>query len=245
MKKNILNLLFLFVLITGYSQNQYEILNYYSAKTAIDSIGEALADVALQNPALRSMEADAKASEYTWKASRYSFLNDLSVSGNLNEYSLKGLNNNSNNGNLLYPRYNVGVRVGLGEFFTTDKTAKANFYRYQSETERLKDGRQKIRMQVKTNYQDYAMTQKLMALQQEILQDQLIAFSKIEEKFKNGELSLDVYTRESRTYNAEQVKEVTLTRDLKVTQAALEALIGMPLEDAFNQIKVTNINNRR
>ncbi len=238
MKKFLFVLASLFIFLNGFSQNQAELLKYVTAKTAIDSIGDALADIALQNPQLRSLEADAKSSGYTWQASKLNILNDLSVAGNVNEYSIKG--NTGTNGNLLYPRYNLGIRVTLGELFTNGKISKANLYKHESDIEKLKLARQNIRMQVISTYQDYALTQKLLALQQDVLQDELVSFSQTEEKFKNGEATLDIYSRAGKAYNAEQVKQVTLTRDLKVTQAQLEALIGMPLSDAFNQIRATN-----
>ena len=85
-------------------------------------------------------------------------------------------------------------------------------------------------------YQEYALSQKLQALQEEILQDELVAFTKGEQRFKNGEISLDAYTLALKTYNDEQVKNETLKKELRVKQATLESYLGMSMEDAFIQI---------
>lgn len=238
MKKVFLNVLACFLMLPAICQTRAQILDYTTTKNAVDSIADELADIALQNPQLTALADQVKASEYSWKASKYDLLDNISVAGNLNEFSIKG--SNPNGRNFYYPRYNVGVRATLGQFFSTGKTQKANFYKYQSDVERLKDARQNIKAQVKTAYQNYALTQKLLAFQEEVLQDGLIAINKAEEKFKNGELSLELYTDASRKYNSDLVRKATLERDLRVQQATLEDLIGMTLDDAFRQIKATN-----
>ena len=239
MKKTTFLVLTLFIFLAGRGQNSSQILKYTIPKLAIDSIAEELANIALQNPEIKSFEASSTAAEYTWKASKYQLLNSITVAGNLNEYSINKTNNNLgvNGTNLLYPRYNFGIRVPIGELFSSPRITKANYYKLQSEEEIVKLTRNRIRKDVIILFQNYATTQKLIALQQEVLQDESVAFTKAEERFKNGETSLESYTLTSKAYNNEQVKLVNLTKDLKVYQASLEELLGMPLEDAFAHIK--------
>jgi outer membrane protein TolC len=240
MKKVLFNLVALFIFLNGFCQNKAALLNFRPIKSDIDSIAEMLADIALQSPAVKSLEADTKSEEYTYRISKLSLLNNIAFSGNLNEFSIRGNPNNTTGRNFLFPRYNLGIRIPVGDIVTYGANNKSNYYKYESQVEKLKDARQNIRVQVISAYQNYAATQKTLAFQQEILQDGLVALTKAEESFRNGELSLELYTNASRAFNNEQVREVGLTRDLKVQQAAIEALIGMPLHDAFNHIRATS-----
>ncbi len=236
MKKAILNTLALFLFFTGFSQTTSEILKYKSPKLAVDSIADALAELASSNPEVKSAAYEAKSAEYTWKASRYQWSNAFFAAANVNEYTLNKKKSEEQGITTLYPRYNFGLRITLSDFLVNPKTAKANYYVLQSEKEKLKRTAAETRKQVIIAYQEYALTQKLQALQQEVLQDELVSFTKSEERFKNGEISLEAYTAAIKTYNDEEVKNETFRKDLRVKQATLESLIGMSLEDAFIQI---------
>ncbi|WP_153796258.1 TolC family protein [Foetidibacter luteolus] len=242
MKKFILNSITLLLVSASFGQTTKEILNYSTPKTGIDSVAEALADLALQNPEIKAAELNARSTEYTYRASKNSVWNNLSVAGNLNEYTVNNLFSGGtadpNNRNVFFPRYNVGMRLSLSDLITSPKIAKANYYKLQSELEGLKAAKAEFRKTVIAAYHDYALTQKLIALQDQVMQDQSVIYSKVEEKFNKGEISLETYTDASKVYNNEEVKRATLNRDLKVKEAGLEALLGMPLKDAFGHLRV-------
>ena len=80
------------------------------------------------------------------------------------------------------------------------------------------------------------MNKKLVAFQQEVLQDARILFSKYEEKFQKGEATLETYTIASKSKNTEEVRFLNVERDLKASETQLEALIGMRLNDALQMI---------
>lgn len=236
MKKAILNILALFLFITGFSQTTSEILKYKTPKLAVDSIADALAEMAADNPEIKGAAYEAKSAEYTWKASRYAWSNAVFAAGNVNEYTLNKKKSQEQGITTLYPRYNLGIRITLSDFLVNPKTAKANYYKLQSENQKLKQTAAEIKKQVIIAYQEYALAQKLQALQQEVMQDELVSFTKSEERFKNGEISLEAYTAAIKMYNEDEVKNETLKKDLRVKQATLEAYIGMSIEDAFIQI---------
>ena len=239
MKKLILNIFLLSLFSAGYGQTTAELINFRPHKLAIDSIAEALADIAADNPQLRSSYAIIKSAEYQWKASKYALLSLFTVQGNLNEFTIKaGSGSTVVDGRaIVYPRYNFGVRIPIGELFSAPRLTKASYYKYESEIENARALKLNIRKKVIAAYQDYALTQKLIVLQQEVLQDQLTVLTKAEEQFKNGELSVQGYTFATRSYNSDEVRLVTLNRDLKIHQAEIEELIGMPLEDAFEHLR--------
>lgn len=243
MKKIVLNTFFLFIISSVFSQTTAELLKSRSPKLAVDSIAEALADLAIENPEIDGALADLKSAEYSWKASRFTVLNSIEATGNLNEYTLKGNKqvidpNNPNASGIIYPRYNFGIRLSLGDLFNSPKTSKSNYYRMISEQEKVKKVKQDIRKEVITAYQELALAQQLLVLEEESMQDETVVFSKSEEKFKKGEITFEAYTSAARLFNSEKVKYITQIKDAKVKQATLEALIGMPLQNALDHLAV-------
>lgn len=235
MKTIILNTFAIFLFVQGFSQTTMDILSSKTHKVAIDSVAEALATLALDNPQIRLAAINTQSAQLEHSVTKMSWLNSFYATSNINEYTLKG--QNTDLGNRFYPKYNLGVRISFGEIVTLPKTIKASSLRVQASVESEKIARQSLRTEVIIAYQDYALTQQLIAFEQDILQDVLLSYNKAEEKFKKEELSFDRYTEISHAYNGELVKMATLNKDLKVKQATLETLIGMPLDDAFNHLK--------
>ena len=75
-----------------------------------------------------------------------------------------------------------------------------------------------------------------MIIRQTILQDSKILLSRHEEKFVNGEITLELYTITSKQYNTDKTAVLSMIHELKQTVTDLEALIGMNIEIALDQI---------
>jgi outer membrane protein TolC len=209
---------------------------------SVDAIAKGLADIAMNSSTANKVsEANVKAAEYSYKAQQTSWLDNFRASGNLNEFTIKrtvGLPISDNElGRAFWPRYNFGVGIPFGIFVNQPKQTKAQYYRYQAEVENLKAAKQNLGLQTMTLYYDYVRTQRLYELQEEAVQDASFAFTKTEERFSKGEVPLDVYTATSRRYNSERANKVALERDLQVGKAQLEAVLGMPLETALQQVR--------
>lgn len=204
-----------------------------------DAIAKGLAQIAMENnPANKADEAIVKAAEYSYKAQKFSWLDNFRASGNLNEFTLdKTIGNDPYPGRAFWPRYNFGVTIPFGIFVNQPAQTKAQWHRYQAEIENQKTAKQNLGLQTMTAYYNYVQSQRLNELQEEAVQDASFAFTKTEEKFSKGEVALDVYTATSRRYNAERAAKVSLERDLMVAKAQLEILLGMPLEAALQQVR--------
>lgn len=203
----------------------------------IDSVAEKLVEMAMLNARIGTIENSAYASEYEYMRSRTTWLNNIVVSGNVNEFSLKNeVAANPLNQSTQYPRYNIGVILPLGLFINNGKQTKANYYRYEAAIDQIKKEKQDIRKEVLTSYENYLMNKQLLSVQQSLLQDAKILLSRHEEKFADGEITLEQYTNTSKQYYAEKVRVINLIRDLKVIVAELESLIGMNIEIALDQI---------
>src|ERR1700743_1891183 len=77
-------------------------------------IRDRLIQLAIQNPSVEIDDRNILVAEYGVKKAKTNILNQISLQGNLNEFSINQNNPYAN----LYPKYNVGVVVPLGLFTT-------------------------------------------------------------------------------------------------------------------------------
>ncbi len=199
----------------------------------VDTIAEALVEMALKNaPSIRSAKNMAASSRYIYSRSKTTWLNNITAVGNLNEFTI----NPRPERNVFFPRYNFGVQLPLGIFFNNPKQTKVDYYQYKATEEQVDMEERAIRQQVLSLYQDYILSTKLKSIQIQIVNDYSILATKNEERFVAGQLTLEAYTNSNIQYYNAMTQQVTIERDIEVTKAKLEELIGMNLEQAIDQI---------
>jgi len=236
MKNCTLVLIGLLLCAGSYGQSQKNASNY---NQNVDSVAEALVAMAMNNASIKTDMMLAQQFKYLYKASKTSWLNNIALQGNVNEFSFK----NSATSDPLkqstqYPKYNFGVVIPFGMFINNPKQAKADYYKYQFAMEQVNVDKQNVRRDVLINWQDYKMNKKLLAQHEELVNDWRIIHQKNEQKFSNGEISLETFYNSTKTYTEELNKQETINSALRTTAAKLEALIGMNIEDALTQISV-------
>lgn len=218
-----------------YGQSYNDSLQY---NPLVDSIAEKLVAMAMNNPRIQSQNYNAISQEFEFRRNRTAWLNNIAVAANVNEFSLQqGSNADPLKQSTQYPRYNIGVIVPLGIFVNNPKATKAAYYRYESVAQNVKTEQANIRKDVLTLYENYKLGKQMMTYQQETLQDTRVLLTRQEEKFAEGEVSLEEYTATTKLYNEERSKLAGIIRDLKVMVADMEVLIGMNIEVAIDQIK--------
>lgn len=218
---------------SGTVASEYDNLRRTYADSA-ETIAKFLADLAVEDIGSGVEEANVEAAKYNYLATRTSWMDRLAVSGNLNEFTIKGQQNINPYGNsLVYPRYNIGVSIPLGIFVNQPKLTKVQYYNYQAELESLRRQKENYKLQVVTAYYNFISRVQLLAIQEEALRDAEFAHKNTEDRFEKGEIPLDVYTATSRKFNSEQASKTSLETEMRITKAQLEALLGMPLETAM------------
>lgn len=196
------------------------------AKT--ENFEEKLVRLAWQNnPQNSIIKKDYEIAEYEKSKATWSWLNQIRITGNLNELSI----NQNLESNILFPRYNFGVTIPLGIFI--DNPKEASIARVEVEKADLSINAQKllIRNQVLKAYQTYLMNEKIFKLRSDITEDEYANFLSIEEKFENGEVSLKDYKAASKSYNLELENRITAKSRYEISKLDLELLIGVPLEE--------------
>jgi outer membrane protein TolC len=233
MKNCTLVLIGLLLCAGSYGQSNKNASNY---NQNVDSVAEALVALAMNNASIKTDMMLAQQFKYLYKASKTSWLNNIAIQGNVNEFSFKNQTTDPLKSSTQYPKYNFGILIPFGMFINNPKQAKADYYKYQFALEQVNVDKQNVRRDVLINWQDYKMNKALLAQHQQLVNDWRIIHIKNEQKFSNGEISLEAFYNSTKTYTEELNKQESLNSALRTTAAKLEALIGMNIEDALNQI---------
>lgn len=228
-----------FILLTSgsYAISQNVSDSTYSENfVASDSIANKLADLAtMKNPTLTVYEKRVEADLYEWKKNKFSIFNNIGASFNLNEGNLRS-SKDSALANLFYPRYNLNLTLPLSTFFAKPKETKRARANYEGSIAMKEVETQNLKTDVKRAYQIYITNNHLLRLQETVLQDEIVLYNTIQEKFEKNQVSLDLFTNSTKRYNDEIVKKINLTKEVYLARIHLESLLGMSLEEAMRAI---------
>ncbi|MDW7696031.1 TolC family protein (plasmid) [Flammeovirgaceae bacterium SG7u.111] len=200
----------------------------------IDSVGiqEHLVRLAWKNnPGNSILEKQRQMKVYQEKMQKSKWLNQVKIQGNLNEATINPPENFNNN--VFYPRYNFSVMIPLGIF--TEQKYGNQIAKIETEiaAENIKLQKLQVRALVIEQYQRFNMYRNQYKLIQQLVEDEYSKHLIVEQKFKNGEVSLDDYSESLKTYNNELLKRYSSEADFQIAKAQLEMLIGIPLEEAY------------
>lgn len=190
---------------------------------------ERLVQIAWKNsPMNSSLQAELRIKQYEVPQASLSWLNNITASGNLNEFTI---NPGANDRALFFPRYNFSVSVSLGTIFLTPNRTKVARENINITKENINQLKLEIREKVLTAYEAFKAAEKLLILQEEITADQQSQLNLIEDQFKAGEIGLDVYSESQRAFNTERRSRIIAQQNYNVAKINLEKLIGVKLEE--------------
>lgn len=234
--KKMLTLSLLLIFLNTEAQTIIDSLSNLSF-TLKDTISDKLVDL-VTNKSLyvKSFDKQVEARKYEWQRSKTFWTNSLNASFNLNEGNVVSRNDSSVSGNLFFPRYNFGLTLPMGLFFSRPKETKRAKAEYDEMLIQRDITKQQLRQNIKNSYQVYITNKYLLALQDAVMQDESLLLSQTQAKFENNQTSLENFINSTKRYNGELVRKLTLLRDLNNSKTILENYIGMPLEDALNAI---------
>jgi outer membrane protein TolC len=196
-------------------------------------IRERLVQLAMQNPGVEIDDRNILVAQYGIKRAKTNILNQVSLQGNLNEFSISQNNPYAN----LYPKYNIGVVVPLGLFSTRSADVNIARQNYNITIAQKNDHYRVLKEAVLTKYEDYLMDKQLVDLQRQLSEDVHSDFLKAEQDYANAKIKIDDYNRAYREYNLQNTKLITLQRNLNVDILEIERYIGVKLEDVLRDYK--------
>jgi outer membrane protein TolC len=205
-------------------------VNSRSPNDTSNAIEERLVQLAWQGPEVEKMAHQNKIDEFQLRAAQNVWMNLLAFNINYNEFTF----NNSGASNYIYPRYNLGITIPLGTLFsrTAVKSAKENIEIGKDNTELIK---RNLREQVLTAYKQYLAYGQLIGIQSALVNDVKTQVAQVEEKFRSGSISLDVYTNAQKNNNLETAALINLKLQQDIKKLEIEKLIGVKLETVLRK----------
>jgi len=182
------------------------------------------------NPSVEVLTHEMDQSRYEVKYAKWNWLDNIRVSGNINEFNIDK-SSNPFAGSQFYPRYNISATVSLGDIFARPikiKSLKENVYISNDVIDQKK---LEIRAEVLKQYNTFLSHKEIHDLRTQMLEDALSDFKIKEQNFAKGEIVLTEYTQSLDRYNQQKINKILAENDMINSRIGLEELIGVKLSD--------------
>jgi outer membrane protein TolC len=210
---------------------------YRTDSTRLIDIREKLVQLAMQNPAYEMVDHASLAASYQIKIAKSGYLGLLSAQGNINEFTITKPTYQGTTVPYYYPRYNLALNIPFDIFTRTPNTVKIAQENYLMTAAAKNQKFREIKADVLTKYENYLLARQLVELQGKIAQSEYATLKRAESDFSENLIKLEDVDRTQKSYVAEQVKNLTLQRDLNVTKIELEKVIGVKIEDVEKGVR--------
>jgi outer membrane protein TolC len=204
----------------------------------ITDIREKLVQLAMQNPTYEMVDHQSLAASYQIKVAKSAYLGLLSAQANINEFTIS--QRKDVNGVVIpnyYPIYNLALNIPFDIFTRTTnnvKIAKENYYMtLAAKNQKFRE----IKADVLTKYENYLLARQLVELQSRITQGEYATLKRAESDFAENLIKLDDVEKAQKSYINEQVKSLTLQKDLNLSKIEIEKVIGVRIEDVERGMK--------
>jgi outer membrane protein TolC len=194
-------------------------------------IREKLVQLAMQNPVYEIADRATRAASYQIKIAKSAYLGLLSAQGNINEFTISKPTYNGTTIPYYYPRYNLALNIPFDIFTRTTNTVKIAQENYYMAAAAKNQKFREIKADVLTKYENYLLARQLVELQGKITQSEYATLKRAESDFSENLIKLDEVERVQKSYITEQVKSLTLQKDLNLAKIEIEKVIGVPIED--------------
>jgi outer membrane protein TolC len=195
-------------------------------------IREKLVSLAIQNPTYEMADHAATAASYQIKIAKSAYLGLFSAQANVNEFTIS--QRKDVNGVVIpnyYPIYNLGVNIPFDIFTRTTNNVKIAKENYAMTTAAKNQKFREIRADVLTKYENYLLARQLVELQSRITQSEYATLKRAESDFAENLIKLDDVEKAQKSYINEQVKSLTLQKDLNLSKIEIEKVIGVKIEE--------------
>ncbi len=182
------------------------------------------------NPEHEILNRQMNITNYELRKAKVQWFNNIKVSGNLNEFNIDPSRDVTQRSQF-FPRYNVGAAFSLGELISNPMDVKMRREQMKIAVETINATKLNLRAEVLRRYEAFLRDQELLRLQTQTTEDMLATFNLMEQRFRNGEATLDEYNIVQNSYNAEITKKVSSQTNYNISKINLEELIGVKLED--------------
>ena len=167
---------------------------------------------------------------YEMKLDRWDFLDQIRVTGNLNEFNIDPSSDTGGRSEF-FPRYNVSAYFTLGNFVNDGMATKLRKEEIEIAYQNVNKQKLMIRAELLVRYENYLMAQELLKVETETTEDLFATLSITEQSYKNGQATLEDYNTILDRYNVQKSRTIVAQTNLNIAKLRVEELIGVKLED--------------
>src|SRR5690606_12038459 len=199
--------------------------------TAELSFAEKLVFLAWKNyPINKALQHEYNIAEKNKTKANWAWLKIFSASYNINEYTINPTEETRDRA-LYYPKYNLSAHLNLEMFSEIPSNIKIAKEQMGIANEAINNQKIALRARVLRTYQNYLLTKEVLEIQTISTEEAFSRFSLSEQRFKNGEITLEQYNDAVAVYNAARRSKLEAESDFNIEKINLEELIGIPLEE--------------
>lgn len=177
-------------------------------------------------PANRMMEHQVAQSEELVLQNRKAWFNPVTVMLNYGEPHL-----NPDFQQNFFPRYNLGVMLNVGSFLATPNKIREAQQGVNIAQSNLETQKHTLRAEVLRRYFEYRKQLERYKIYTQNLEDANANYVSANQKYRRGEISLDVFNANQMAYNAARIDQIEAEGEMLIAKAGVEELIGIRLED--------------
>ncbi|HLX93372.1 MAG TPA: TolC family protein [Puia sp.] len=200
----------------------------------MSDVRERLVQLALQNPLYEIADHHVTIAEYNIRLAKTSWLAQIIVAGNLNEFSIDP--KAAGTASVYYPRYNFGISIPLDIFSRSANNTKIAYEKYMIAQAERNDRFRMIKAEILTRYEDYVLSKQKLQFQYQITKNAFEAYSKAEIDFKNNLIKIEDLNAFNSKYIDEQIKRLELQRNYNMSKIEIEKLIVVKLDDVISVV---------
>lgn len=228
--KTLLALLLSLSFAVGAQNVDYNAIILPENATQID-FSEKLVRLAWQNnPSVAILHNELDRSSQNIKFSRWNWLDNFRITGNLNEFNINQ-SNNPFEGSQFYPRYNISASISLGTLFTNPIKTKIEKINSMISVDQINLKKLQIRSEVLRKYEVYQGNKDIYDIRTQMLEDSYSDYKLKEQSFSRGEITMIEYTNSLDRYNQQRINKIQSEKELQISKIELEELIGVKLSD--------------
>lgn len=182
------------------------------------------------NPSVGVLNSEIEKSNLEVKYSKWNWLDNFRVTGNLNEFTINQPINASE-GTQFFPRYNISASISLGTLFTSPLKTKVEKENVDISRDNFNQKKLEIRSEVLRKYQTYISNKEIADLRAQMLEDSFSDYKLKEQNFSRGEILMTEYAFSLDRYNQQKINKIQAEKELNISRIELEELIGVKLAD--------------
>jgi outer membrane protein TolC len=160
---------------------------------------------------------------------RRAWFNLLTVSVNYNDQTFA----HTTQYGYVYPKYFFGLNIPIGLFFTMGPQIHAARESVKVAEDSREELARTIRMDVLSKYRTYKNYEALILLQNTVVVDNQAAVSQIEQKFRDGTVSIDQYNSTNKAFSDEKAKLLNLQLAQDLVRLDIERMIGVSFDSVI------------